>query len=73
MADQPTHAYVATAPCGCTVGITIDNPDHRADVRKFVSEEMRRGSDITRVTIDEGRALAAKMFDCTHVEATASG
>lgn len=65
MGDNATHCYIARKPCGCLVGITVDDPDDPKDTAKFVSQQVRNGCSIERLTIEDGRS-ALKNFGCRH-------
>lgn len=54
MTARPEHAYVSVLSCGCVVGAAVDNPDHRGDVRRWVSSELRHDDvAIHRVPTDD--------------------
>jgi hypothetical protein len=49
-------SYVGRYECGCIQSAVVDNPAHRADVRREVSRFMRQGATIERMTTEEVRA-----------------
>jgi hypothetical protein len=66
MADATTEhmSYIGVKPgCGCVVAAVVDDPRHAAQTRKDVSEFMRWGLTIERVTTEDVRRRFRK---CTH-------
>ena len=47
--------YIAKRPCGCIVAASVDNPERRADVAEFVSDCIREGYTVERVTTEDCR------------------
>lgn len=61
-----TMAYAGRVPgCGCLVAATIDNPERKKDVAKFVQEMIRDGLEVSRVDTEEVRLT---MQTCVHGE-----
>ena len=57
MTMEDTFTYIGISACGCVRAAVVDNPDHRADVRKHVTAFMRQGDTIERVKSDQIRFL----------------
>jgi hypothetical protein len=49
-------AYVGISECGCARSATVDDPEHRSQVRKDVASFMRHGDTIERHTAEWVRA-----------------
>lgn len=63
-------AYAGRVPgCGCLVAATIDNPERKKEVAKFVQEMIADGLEVSRVDSEEVRLI---MQDCTHDEGQAN-
>ena len=46
MLEKPTHDYVATAKCGCVVGLIADMKGAEKDTAKEVADFIRRGCKV---------------------------
>lgn len=54
MKKEP-RAYIAKKSCGCIVAATVDDPEHKEDVAKNVSDWIKDGLSIERVTCETVR------------------
>lgn len=53
-----THAYIGRNPeCGCVVAIVVDDPEYRKATAKDVSDFVKAGYAVERVSIEEGSRL----------------
>ena len=52
-------AYIGIEPCGCVSAATVDSPDRKRDVAKFVAELLRDGCTVERVSVKDARTRLA--------------
>ena len=62
--SEPRMAYVGQLPCGCIEGATVDDPDHKRDVAKFVAKMLRDGLTVTRRPSAELNTDPAFLREC---------
>lgn len=61
MADM---CYIATTPCGCVGMLMADDYAHTKDGRKSISEALKRGYAIERVTHEQVRTMRTYCETC---------
>lgn len=52
-----TYAYIAKAPCGCLVAVSVDSQEHKKDVAKDIAGFIKDGLIIERHPIEEVRKM----------------
>jgi len=62
MSKRATHAYIGKKACGCYVFAVVDEPDNEARTAADVSEAIRSGLTIERMSIKDVRE---KLNMCT--------
>lgn len=66
-----TMVYLDRKRCGCVVGVTVDNPEHRTDVARFIADAVRRGGTVEHAkleTVREGLRLGCWHCDRCRAE-----
>lgn len=61
--SEPTHAFVATLPCGHAIEMVVDDPS--VDDLLVQLYEDNVGREIRRLPVDEVRAIPMYVRDCT--------
>ena len=59
MLEKPTHDYVATAKCGCIVGLIADLKGAEKDTAKEVANFIRRGCKVELLSRESEQFKAA--------------
>jgi hypothetical protein len=59
-----THCYVGHADCGCLVSVVVDDPEYKKDTAKSVAQFIRSGYAVTRITLEEFRAVGKWGHQC---------
>lgn len=57
MSETVSMTYVARAECGCVRGVAVDQPEHRKDVAKALSQWVRGGHAIERLPTETVRSM----------------
>jgi len=55
-------SYIAKKPCGCVTMAIVDNPDHKNEVAREISQAVRQGETVERVTSESVRTM---VWDCS--------
>lgn len=55
--DAATHAYIGKRACGCVLAVVIEIPGEQKFTAKSVSEFIKDGYAVERVTVEESRKL----------------
>jgi hypothetical protein len=50
--QKPTHEYIATAKCGCVVGVLSDLKGYEKETAKEVADFIKKGCAVNRVLRD---------------------
>lgn len=48
-------AYVGIKPCGCMVAARVDNSKHKKEVAKDISDFVKQGLRVERITVNRVR------------------
>ena len=63
--SEARFAYIGIKDCGCTVAVTVDTPEDKTSVAQDVSDFVKCGYTVQRVSVDEARA---RLQCCIHQE-----
>ena len=61
--------YIGIKKCGCVVAACVDNPEHKKDIAKNISDWVKDGLTIERISVEDARNRLS-CCKCDEVQAT---